>query len=128
MQEFMLSTSFFDDEKVKALRSVKDGNTIVLLYLMLTAGVIKNKTDGQLRLCDTIPYNETIIASLYNLPIQAVKQSLEALVHFGLITHENGVYSIKNYEQFVSRNEKKHVQNNARQKRFQAKQSTVLSG
>ena len=128
MQEFMLSTSFFDNEKVKALRSVKDGNTIVLLYLMLTAGVIKNETDGQLRLCDTIPYNETIIASLYNLPVQTVKQSMEVLFRFGFVVRENGIYSINNYEQFVSRNEKKRVQNNARQKRFQEKQITVLSG
>lgn len=128
MQEFMISTSFFDEEKVKALRSVKDGNTFVLLYLMLTAGVIKNETDGQLQLSDSIPYNETIIASLYNLPVQMVKQSMEMLIRFGFVARENGILSIKNYEQFISRNEKKRAQNNARQKRFQEQKTSALSG
>lgn len=125
-----LPVSFFDEDKIKAIRCQKDGNTAVLVYLMLLLTAIKSENDGKLMLCDGVPHDEAIISSLYNFPSKQVKDALELLVKFGLLTQEDGIYCISQYETFLDKDEQKRQQNAKRQQRYSAKkkEETMISG
>lgn len=121
MLNVKLPISFFDVDKIKAMRCQKDGNAAVLIYLMLLLTAIKTENDGILMLCDGVPYDEVIIASLYNFPSKQVKDSLDLLVKFGLLSQEDGIYRISNYESFLDKDEMKRQQNAKRQQRYAAR-------
>ncbi|MDD3416822.1 MAG: phage replisome organizer N-terminal domain-containing protein [Lachnospiraceae bacterium] len=125
-----LPVSFFDEDKIKAMRFQKDGNTAVLVYLMLLLTAIKSENDGKLMLCDGVPHDEAIISSLYNFPSKQVKDALELLAKFGLLTQEDGIYCISQYETFLDKDELKRQQNAKRQQRYAAKkkEETMISG
>ncbi len=121
-----LPVSFFDEDKIKAMRCQKDGNTAVLVYLMLLLTAIKTENGGKLMLCDGVPHDEAIISSLYNFPSKQVKDALELLVKFGLLAHEDGIYCISQYETFLDKDEQKRQQNAKRQQRYSAKKKEEI--
>ena len=51
MKYIHFPTDFFDDTKLKAIRSQKDGDSLILLYLMLVCTAARSDCDGKLMLC-----------------------------------------------------------------------------
>ena len=48
MRHIKLPVHFFEDDKLKAIRSQKDGDTVILLYTMLITVAVKSDSNGQL--------------------------------------------------------------------------------
>jgi len=48
MRYIKLPVHFFDNERLKAIRSQKDGDAVTLLYLMLITVAVKCGADGRL--------------------------------------------------------------------------------
>lgn len=71
-----LPISFFDGDKLKAIRSQKDGDNVILLYIMLIITAVKSNANGQLILCDSIPYDDKMLSGILNLPLAVVKNGL----------------------------------------------------
>ena len=124
MRYVKLPANFFEDDKLKAIRSQKDGDSVILLYIMLTTAAVKSNADGQLLLCKDIPYDEKILSGTLNLPLPIVKNGLELLVRFGLLILSDSIFSLVNYEELSDlKTVKERRQNADRQARFKAKQS-----
>lgn len=124
MNHIKLPINFFDSDKVKAIRSQKDGDSVVLFYTMLITTAVKSNADGFLMLCEDIPYDDKILSGILNLPLAIVKNGLELLVKFGLLTFENNIFSLVNYDEFADiKTVKERKQNANRQARFKAKQT-----
>jgi len=115
---------FFEDDKLKAIRSQKDGDSVVLFYTMLITVAVKSDSGGKLMLCENIPYDEKILSSTLNLPLPIVKSGLDLLVKFGLLTLADYIFSLVNYNEFADiKAVVERRQNADRQARFKAKQS-----
>jgi hypothetical protein len=99
MRHIKLSIHFFEDDKLKAIRSGKDGGSVILLYVMLIAAAVKSNDGGRLTLCEGIPYDDKILSSILGLPLAVVKNGLEVLVRFGLLTVEDSVFSLIGYDE-----------------------------
>lgn len=121
-----IPTSFFDNDKLKALRSQKDGNNIVLLYVMLIVTAIKSNSDGLLLLCEDIPYDYKILSGILGIDEKTVKDGLDLLVKFGFLDAIDNVYSIVDYDEFADKKGAKvRKQGAERQAKFRAKESDV---
>jgi predicted phage replisome organizer len=124
MRCIKLSMHFFEDDKLKAIRSQKDGDIVILLYIMLINVAVKSDADGQLMLCEDIPYDDKILSSILNLPLATVKSGLELLTKFGLLTVANSIFSLVNYDEYADvKTIRERRQNADRQARFKEKQA-----
>lgn len=122
MTHIKLPIHFFEDDKLKAARAQKDGDTVILLYTMLITVAVKSNANGWLMLCNGIPYDEKSLSGILNLKEPIVKDGLELLVRFGLLTVEGGVYSLVGYDEYADTKATRERQQNAdRQKRHKAK-------
>lgn len=121
-----IPTSFFDNDKLKALRSQKDGNNIVLLYVMLIVTAVKSNSDGLLLLCEDIPYDYKILSGILGIEEKTVKDGLDLLVKFGFLDVTDSVYNIVDYDEFADKKGvKERKQGAIRQAKFRAKESDV---
>ena len=124
MRHIKLPVHFFEDDKLKAIRSQKDGDTVTLLYTMLITVAVKSNAGGRLMLCEGIPYDEKILSGILNLPPPIVKSGLELLVKFGLLTVTDSVFSLVGYDDYADTKAVRERRQNAdRQARFKTKQS-----
>jgi len=92
MRHIKLPIHFFEDDKLKAIRAQKDGDSVILLYTMLITVAVKSDANGQLMLCEGIPYDDKILSGILNLNAAIVKNGLGLLVRFGLLTIEDNVF------------------------------------
>jgi len=123
MRHIKLPVHFFEDDKLKAIRSQKDGDSVILLYTMLITVAVKSDAGGRLMLCEDIPYDEKILSGILNLPLAVVKTGLDLFVKFGLLTVEDSVFSLVNYDEYADiKTIRERRQNADRQARFKAKQ------
>jgi predicted phage replisome organizer len=126
MRYIKLPVHFFEDDKLKAIRSQKDGDSIILLYIMLITVAVKSDAGGRLILCEGIPYDEKILSGILGLPLSLVKSGLELLTKFGLLTAADSVFSLVHYEEYADLKAMKERHQNAdRQARFKAKQNNA---
>jgi predicted phage replisome organizer len=122
MRYIKLPVHFFKNDKLKAIRSQKDGDTVILLYIMLITIAVKSDSNGQLMLYEGIPYDEKILSGIVNLPLATVKNGLEMLVKFGFLTVTESIFSLVNYNEYADvKMVKERRQNADRQARFKAK-------
>jgi len=78
-----LKDSFFDREEIKILESQPNGIIYSNLYLKLC--LMSLKGDGRLLFRDEIPYDEQMIATVTNIPLDNVRAGLVVLRNLGLI-------------------------------------------
>ena len=127
MRYIKLPVHFFEDDKLKAVRAQKDGNTVILLYTMLITVAVKSNTEGRLMLCEGIPYDDEILSSVLNLPLPIVKSGLELLTKFGLLSVSDNVLSLVNYDEYADvKATKERRQNADRQAKFKAKKNDPI--
>ena len=124
MRYIKLPVHFFDNERLKAIRSQKDGDAVTLLYLMLITVAVKCGADGRLMLCEGTPYDEEILSGILGIKPIIIKNGLNLLVKFGLLTVEDNIFSLVNYDEYAdTKGIKERRQNADRQAKFKSKQN-----
>ena len=81
-----LKKDFFKRHDIVYLRSLEDGDEIVLIYLMLLLESVDH--EGELRFSDNIPYSVEMLASITDMPIVLVDRALCLFSDLGLITND----------------------------------------
>ena len=130
MRHIKLPVHFFEDDRLKAIRAQKDGDSVILLYAMLIAVAVKSDAEGRLMLCEGIPYDEKILSGTLGINATIVKSGLELLNKFGLLTVDDDAFSLVGYDDYADiKAVRERRQNADRQARFKAKQSdSTVSG
>jgi len=93
-----LSIEMFDNRKIKHLRKLPDGNSIVLIWVMLLTLAGKCNAGGMIFLTQNIPYTTKMLADELDFEENTVKLALEALESFGMISTD-GFLSIVGWEE-----------------------------
>ena len=101
MEYFKIKNNFFDSNKIKAIRSYKNGDVTVLVYLMLVAIAVSYEKDGAVMLCDDMALTEKMMSVVLSMPSAIITETLKQLIEFGFIRFENDVYIITDYDEFV---------------------------
>ena len=80
-----LTTDMFDNRKIKHLRKLPDGNSIVLIWVMLLTMAGRCNAGGMVFLTETIPYTTKMLADELDFEENTVSLALAALENLGMI-------------------------------------------
>ena len=80
-----LDTGILDDEKIRIIRDLPDGDTLFVLWIGILCLAMKKETES-LYIADGIPYEDTHLSTLYNIKIDTVKLGLSVFERLGMVT------------------------------------------
>lgn len=122
-----LTTDMFDNRKIKHLRRLPEGNSIVLIWVMLLTMAGRCNAGGMIFLTENIPYTPKMLADELDFEETTVQLALQALENFDMIVTKNGHFTIAGWEEYqnIEGMEKIREQNRIRQKKWYDKQKEL---
>lgn len=94
-----LSTSMFDDEKIKLIEQMPDADTILVIWIKLLSQAGKTNSSGYIFLNENIPYTDEMLATIFNRPLSTIRLALKTFEQLGMIgIDDNSFISISNWE------------------------------
>ena len=124
-----LSTSMFDDEKIRLIEQMPDADTILVIWVKLLAQAGKTNASGYIFLNENIPYTDEMLATIFNRPLNTVRMALNVFKQFGMIeVDENEFISVANWEkhQNIEGMERVKKLNAERNKRYRERKKQEL--
>jgi len=79
-----ITTSMFDDEKIKIIESMPDADSILIIWIKLLTQAGKNNANGFIFLSENIPYTDEMLSTLFNRPLNTIRLALQVFKHFGM--------------------------------------------
>lgn len=124
-----VSVNLFDDEKIKQIRSLPDGNNMILIWLQLLLLAGKVNQDGMLVLNHTeIPYTEDMLATHFEMPMNTVLMAMETFRRFSMIEVIDSIYHVTNWSKHQADEGMDKVrEQNRERKRAQRDRQKVIS-
>lgn len=95
-----LMTEMFDNAKIKYLRTLPEGNNIVLFWVMLLTKAGKCNSNGYVFLTENIPYTQEMLAAEFGFELNTVKLALESLKRLNMIQLKEEIIEICGWEQY----------------------------
>ncbi|EIS3099021.1 phage replisome organizer N-terminal domain-containing protein [Listeria monocytogenes] len=133
IQWIKLSVNMFDDEKIKLLEKMPEGNQMLIVWIRLLALAGKTNDKGRIYLNENVPYTEDMLATLFNRDVGIIRVTLHALQSFGMIQKtENGLIEIENWEKHQNVDGMERVREQTRKRvekhREAMRQNRIASG
>ena len=124
-----LTTDMFDNRKIKHLRRLPEGNSIVLIWVMLLTMAGRCNSGGMIFLTENIPYTTKMLADELDFEENTVKLALDALARLNMIVADSGFFAIAGWEEYqnIEGMEKIREQNRIRQANYKAKHKLLQS-
>lgn len=125
-----LSVNIFDDEKIKLIKSMPEGNAIILIWIQLLCLAGKTNDNGAVYIGQHMNYTDEMISTICNQPLNTVRIALKAFEQFEMINlGEDGLISISNWEkhQNIEGMDRVREQTRKRVAKFRAKQKELDS-
>lgn len=95
-----LTTDMFDNRKIKYIRSLPEGNNIVLIWVMLLTMAGRCNANGMIFLTENIPYTPQILADELNFEENTIRFALNVLEKLGMIVTNDGYFAIAGWEEY----------------------------
>ena len=123
-----LMTDMFDNRKIRYLRRLPDGNSIVLIWVMLLSLAGRCNAGGMIFLTENIPYTPKMLADELDFEENTVSLALTALENLGMISSDP--LEITNWEEYqnVDGMEKVTEQTRKRVADFRARKRALDEG
>ena len=123
-----ITTDMFSNRKIKHLRKLPEGDSIVLIWVMLLTMAGRCNSGGMVFLTENIPYTPKMLADELDFEESTVKLALQALEQLGMIVTEEGFFAIPGWEEYQNADglEKIREQNRNR-KRMQRERQKLLT-
>lgn len=94
-----LSTSMFDDEKIRLIESMPEADAVINIWTRLLVLAGKTNDSGLIYIQRNMPYTAEMLATLFGKKINVVRLAIDTLSKFGMIsTNEDGLIEIVNWE------------------------------
>lgn len=94
-----LPNNFYELPIHTVIQNQENGQHYINLYLRLLLLSVSNS--GYLIIVDEVPYDEETIASYTKLELSLVKDAINQFIKFGLVTKENNIFYMTQYENYV---------------------------
>lgn len=124
-----LTTDMFDNRKIKHLRRLPEGNSIVLIWVMLLTMAGRCNSGGMIFLTENIPYTPKMLADELDFEESTVRLALEALERFNMIVTNSDFLTIAGWEEYQNIEGMDKIRESKRlaQARWRAKQKELPS-
>ena len=95
-----ITTDMFDNRKIKHLRRLPEGDSIVLIWVMLLTMAGRCNSSGMIFLTENIPYTPKMLADELDFEENTVILALNALEQLNMIVTDNGFFTIAGWEEY----------------------------
>lgn len=97
-----LNVDMFDDEKIKIIQAMPDGDAILVIWIKLIALAGKTNDGGYIYISENIPYTEEMLSVIMNKPIMTIKLAMKTFASLNMIENDTkGIYLL-NFEKHQS--------------------------
>lgn len=93
-----LATDVFNNRKIKQIKHMPDGNSIILVWIELLCLAGEINDNGFIYLTKEIPYTEQMMASQFEEPLTTIQLALRTFEQFEMIEIVDDVLHISNWE------------------------------
>ena len=124
-----LNVDMFDDEKIKIIQAMPDGDAILVIWLKLITLAGKTNDGGYIYISDNIPYTDEMLSIIMNKPIMTIKLAMDTFLNLRMIENDTkGIYLV-NFEkhQSLSRMQELKEYNRIAQKKSREKRKALLT-
>lgn len=123
-----ITTDMFDNRKIKHLRRLPEGNSIVLIWVMLLTMAGRCNAGGMIFLTENIPYTTKMLADELGFEENTVKLALHYLEQFNMIQTDQGYFTIAGWNEYqnIEGMDKIREQNRLRKAAQRARQRNAL--
>lgn len=94
-----ITTDMFDNRKIKHLRKLPDGNSIVLIWVMLLTMAGRCNAGGMIFLTENIPYTPKMLSDELGFELSTIQLALEALERLNMISRNEDMLFISGWEE-----------------------------
>lgn len=97
-----IDTSLFDNRKIKQIRTLPEGDSLIVIWLQLLclAGTVNDY--GRIYLTSEIPYTDQMLSTAFNEPLRTIQMALDVFQKFGMIEVVDDIILISNWEKYQS--------------------------
>lgn len=123
-----LSINMFDNRKIKYLRSLPEGNNIILIWVALLTIAGRCNAGGMIFLTENIPYTTKMLADELDFEENTIILALNALKKLGMVQDQEEALLITGWEehQNIDGLEKIKEQNRIRKQRQREKEAVKI--
>lgn len=124
-----LSVDIFDNRKIKYLRTLPDGDKLVLVWVMLLTMAGRNNADGFIFITEKIPYSAEMLAAELGFETSVITLALTMFESLEMISTESGHLCISDWgaHQNSDALEKIREKHRLSQQRYRERQKALLS-
>ena len=123
-----ITTDMFDNRKIRHLRRLPEGNSIVLLWVMLLTMAGRCNAGGMIFLTENIPYTPKMLADELDFEENTVKLGLDCLEQLNMICTNKGFFAIAGWDEYqnIDGMERIREQNKQRKRLQRERQKQAL--
>lgn len=118
-----LNVDMFDDEKIKIIQSMPEGDSLLIVWIKLITLAGKTNDGGYIYINENMAYTEEMLSVIMNKPLNIIQLALGTFTRLGMIElDDKGIYLI-NFEKYqsIEKLERLKEQNRERVRRFREK-------
>ena len=94
-----LHTGMFDNSKIKYIRTLPEGNNMVLIWVMLLSKAGKCNSNGFIFLTENIPYTPQMLAAEFGFDVYLIELALGTFSKLNMIHLEEHIIKISGWEE-----------------------------
>lgn len=94
-----LHTAMFDNSKIRYIRTLPEGNNMVLIWVMLLSKAGKCNASGFIFLTENIPYTSQMLAAEFGFDLYLIELALATFVKLNMIQLEEHIIKIAGWEE-----------------------------
>lgn len=119
-----ICTDIFDNEKIRLIEELPEGDTILIIWLKLLTLAGKKNDNGFIYITKDIPYKVDTLAKIMGRKEVTVSLALNTFISFGMVEIEDDIIAISNWakHQNVEGMDRIKEQNRLRQAKYRQKQ------
>ena len=123
-----ITTDIFDDEKILLLESLPESDSIIVIWFKLLCLAGKTNNSGVFLMSNSIPYTDSMLATIFRRKETTVKMALDTFEQFGMIERVDGVVTIPNWNkhQTLDAYERKKLRDREYQATRRAEQKALV--
>ena len=116
-----LSVNMFDDEKIKLIRTMPEGDSIIIIWVQILCLAGKINDSGLVYMGQNLAYTDEMLATILGHPLNVMRIALQTLEQFGMVeVNEDGTIDVLNWEKHQSTDKMARIreQNRNRKRKY----------
>jgi predicted phage replisome organizer len=99
---YIIGKYTFDDARVKLIESLPAGDEALVIFFRMLSVAAKSEAGGFLVMNGNIPYNDEMLAIMFDRSLPRVRQALKTLIEFGMIRETEDGLKVSDFVQALT--------------------------